>query len=98
MAAKKARKPAIQARQGHTQGLDDIGKGIVKFGEKYANKLHRGKVYMKVRKELKNEPDKVIREIRKDMYLPAKKGTYANPYSSKALPKKIKKNVLKGIK
>ncbi|CAB4135943.1 hypothetical protein UFOVP1549_15 [uncultured Caudovirales phage] len=89
------RKPAIEARQGHAQGIDDIGKGIVKFAQKYANKIHRGKVYVKVRKELKREPDKVIREIRKDMYLPPKKGTYANPYSSKALPKKVKKNVFK---
>jgi hypothetical protein len=93
-----AKKRAIEARVGHTQGLDDIGKGIIKFAEKTANKVHRGKVYMKVRKELKREPDKVIREIRKDMYLPAKKGTYANPYSSKALPKSVKKNVLKGMK
>ena len=93
-----AKKRAIEARMGHTQGLDDIGKGIVKFAEKYANKVHRGKVYVKVRKELKREPDKVIREIRKDMYLPPKKGTYANPYSGKALPKKVKKNVIKGAK
>ena len=90
-----AKKRAIESRVGHTQGLDDIGKGIVKLGEKYANKLSRGKVYMKVRKELKREPDKVIREIRKDMYLPPKKGTYANPYSSKSLPKKVTKKVVK---
>jgi hypothetical protein len=93
-----SKKRAIEARQGHTQGIDDIGKGIIKFAEKTANKVNRGKVYMKVRKELKREPDKVIREIRKDMYLPAKKGTYANPYSGKSLPKKIKKNVIKGAK
>jgi hypothetical protein len=90
-----AKKRAIESRVGHTQGLDDIGKGIVKFAEKYANKIHRGKVYVKVRKELKREPDKVIREIRKDMYLPPKKGTYANPYSSKSLPKKVTKNKIK---
>jgi hypothetical protein len=93
-----SKKRAIEARQGHTQGLDDIGEGIIKFAEKTANKVHRGKVYMKVRKELKREPDKVIREIRKDMYLPAKKGTYANPYSGKSLPKKVTKNVIKGAK
>lgn len=97
MASKK--KSAIEARVGHPQGIDDIGKGIVKAFEKYSNKFARGKVYMKVRKELKREPDKVIREIRKDMYLPAKKGTYANPYSAKSLPKKVTKNVIKkGVK
>jgi len=90
-----AKKRAVESRVGHTQGIDDIGKGIVKFAEKYANKIHRGKVYVKVRKELKREPDKVIREIRKDMYLPPKKGTYANPYSSKSLPKKVTKNKIK---
>lgn len=91
MATAKKRKPAIEK----AQGIDDILKGAVKFAEKTANKIHRGKVYVKVRKELKSEPDKVVRAIRKDMYLPAKKGTYANPYSSKALPKKIKKQVIK---
>jgi hypothetical protein len=90
-----AKKRAVESRVGHAQGIDDIGKGIVKFAEKYANKIHRGKVYVKVRKELKREPDKVIREIRKDMYLPPKKGTYANPYSSKSLPKKVTKNKIK---
>ncbi len=90
-----SKKRAIEARVGHTQGLDDIGKGIVKLGEKYANKLHRGKVYMKVRKELKGEKDKGIRAIRKDMYLPPKKGTYANPYSAKSLPKSVTKKVVK---
>jgi hypothetical protein len=93
-----SKKRAIEARVGHTQGLDDIGKGIVKAFEKYSNQVVRGKVYMKVRKELKREPDKVIREIRKDMYLPAKKGTYANPYSGKSLPKKVTKNVIKRAK
>ena len=93
-----SKKPAITGIARPQGFIDDAAKGVVKFVEKTANKAHRGKVYMKVRKELKREPDKVIREIRKDMYLPAKKGTYANPYSSKALPKKIKKNVLKGMK
>jgi len=90
-----SKKRAIESRVGHPQGIDDIGKNIVKLAEKYANKLNRGKVYMKVRKELKGEKNKVIRTIRKDMYLPAKRGTYANPYSAKSLPKKVTKKVIK---
>ena len=97
-----AKKRAIEARVGHTQGLDDIGKGIVRIGEKYANKIKRGKVEINVRKQLrKNKVEPQWRQHfldNKEMYLPPKKGTYANPYSGKALPKKIKKNVIKGAK
>lgn len=38
-----ARKPAIQARQGHARGLDDIGKGIVKGAEKAKLLVEYGK-------------------------------------------------------
>lgn len=97
-----SKKRAIEARVGHTQGLDDIGKGIVRLGEKYANKIKRGKVEINVRKQLrKNKVEEVYRQhflSNKEMYLPPKKGTYMNPYSGKSLPKKIKKNVIKGAK
>lgn len=35
------RKPAIQARQGHARGIDDIGKGILKGAKKAAKKASK---------------------------------------------------------
>ena len=65
--ATRKRKPAIQARQGHAQGLDDIGKGIKKgilyfdkskydFGKKdpfLPNKGKKPNMYYKPKKVIK---------------------------------------------
>ncbi len=63
------RKPAIQARQGHARGLDDIGKGILKGAKKAAKKAandipdpaFKGKVYNKKGGITKSYKDSVLR-------------------------------------
>ena len=66
------RKPAIQARQGHARGIDDIGKGILKGAKKAAKKASKamndipdpafkGKVYNKKGGFTKSYKDSVLR-------------------------------------
>lgn len=73
-----AKKRAIEARQGHTRGLDDIGKGIGKAAAKAAGKAvskakkdvadpkYTKKVYKKGGALSKKYKDYVLREMRGD--------------------------------
>ena len=69
-----AKKRAIEARQGHARGLDDIGKGIGKAASKAVSKAVRDisdpnytkKVYKKGGALSKKYKDYVLREMRGD--------------------------------
>lgn len=73
-----AKRRAIEARQGHARGLDDIGKGIGKAAAKAAGKAvskakkdvmdpkYTKKVYDKKGGLTKNYKDYVLREMRGD--------------------------------
>jgi len=69
------RKPAIQARQGHARGLDDIGKGILKGAKRAAKKAANDIPDPKYKKNPYNKKGGLTKDY-KDYVLRNMKGHY----------------------